>query len=157
MNVAIYEKTYLDMSVCDLKINTLYKCRRHTGALVDSFIVSHKEKIVYGFQSSSKTPKERDVSYLTFFNFMNKLQMFTHGYKLNYIYCYDNSTGNSTGLVPKTFEDTQKKINTWDNIDEEKKMSMNENEKLVKDNLTIYLARVHYYPHCSEIILNKRN
>ena len=37
------------------------------------------------------------------------------------------------------------------------KMSMNENEKLVKDNLTIYLARVHYYPHCSEIILNKRN
>ena len=146
---AVYDSTYLKTTVRNLNADTLYRSALHNGALVDAFTVSHDDQRVYAFQSSSKTPRDRIIKYSTMFDFMNNLEMFKNGYKLHYIYCYDNSSNNSPGIVFTSYEEDLK--------EKYKEEEYRKNQELVKNNSKILLARVHYYPNVAEIILNTTN
>ena len=146
----LYPGVVLQEDVSNLKEKVLYHSCKHNAYLFDALTVSHKDKMVYMFQSSYLKGNEHNLSVSTIRTVLRGLCMWddsTHSwisdYKVCFVYCSNENSKGEKGCVITT--------NSDGGTVEQDKVDI---KTIVEPYFKIVIARVVYYPQLPEVMIN---
>jgi hypothetical protein len=143
-----FDSMYCTTDVKELAERTLFSSLKHNGALFDFMYVDHSKETVFVFQVSSLSADLHSLKAITVHKVMTGLHFFDQGndnYRMKYIYCCKSNT---KSLTRCTLTNGEEEIGEHGGT-----LLSPADLEAVKKRFEILIARIHFFPSDTPIIL----